>query len=201
MPTTKTDLRLKKTQAKLREALLTFLTEGRCIASVTAAELTERAGVNRSTFYLHYKNVAEMATEYEDALLSRLQSAMKGTRRPSSPAGQGAGEALTAALCGAFAAAKELRTPLLAFLLPTAGASLPGRLCGMLLPVCTEYAAHRKRSATPGVAEGYAAFLAGGLVGLLPGFLQQDVTPGQMTEIVREIVMEESILLKFRQFG
>lgn len=51
-----------KTAAKMDEALLELL-EKKELAYITVKEICERAGVNRSTFYLHYENMSDLLTE------------------------------------------------------------------------------------------------------------------------------------------
>ena len=46
----------------MNEALLSLL-EKKDIEFITVTEITKKAGVNRSTFYLHYDNVSELLEE------------------------------------------------------------------------------------------------------------------------------------------
>jgi len=51
-----------KTAARMDEAFLELL-EQKDFAYITVKEICERAGVNRSTFYLHYETVADLLSE------------------------------------------------------------------------------------------------------------------------------------------
>lgn len=51
-----------KTAARMDEAFLELL-EQKDLAYITVKEICEKAGVNRSTFYLHYETVADLLTE------------------------------------------------------------------------------------------------------------------------------------------
>lgn len=51
-----------KTAAKMDEAFLTLL-EKKDLSYITVKEICEKAGVNRSTFYLHYETIADLLAE------------------------------------------------------------------------------------------------------------------------------------------
>ncbi len=55
----KTDRRSRKTRAALVQALMTLLRE-KPLKNITITELTERADVNRATFYIHFQDVYDM---------------------------------------------------------------------------------------------------------------------------------------------
>ncbi|MEV4364669.1 TetR/AcrR family transcriptional regulator C-terminal domain-containing protein [Nonomuraea sp. NPDC049625] len=54
------DRRVRRTHAALHNALIR-LTEERDLEQISVADVTEQAGVNRTTFYDHYRNVHELA--------------------------------------------------------------------------------------------------------------------------------------------
>ncbi|WP_419958464.1 TetR/AcrR family transcriptional regulator [Psychrobacillus psychrotolerans] len=58
--TYKEDPRAIRTQEMLKEALLTLLQEGHSLHQITIQKLTQRANLNRTTFYLHYQNINEL---------------------------------------------------------------------------------------------------------------------------------------------
>ena len=59
------------TATKMDEAFLRLL-EKKDISYITVKEICETAGVNRSTFYLHYETISDLLSEKE-AVVSRLQ--------------------------------------------------------------------------------------------------------------------------------
>lgn len=61
------------TAAKMDDALLALL-EQKPFAYITVSEICAKAGVNRSTFYLHYENTADLLAEATDRLLDDFQS-------------------------------------------------------------------------------------------------------------------------------
>ena len=56
------DLRVKRTRQLLRQAFCQLVAEGD-INRITVKALTERAGVNRKTFYLHYETIDDFYDE------------------------------------------------------------------------------------------------------------------------------------------
>ena len=63
----KEDRRIRKTKKMLRESLFALL-EKKNINSITVTELTKKADVNRSTFYLYYKDVLDMMDKIQDEI-------------------------------------------------------------------------------------------------------------------------------------
>lgn len=61
--------RVRLTKELLKQALISLL-EVKKIEDIPIKELTSVAGINRSTFYLHYKNQQELLTELENDLLN-----------------------------------------------------------------------------------------------------------------------------------
>ena len=54
MEQSSTDRRVRKTKKQLRLALMELLAE-KSAKSISVRELTERADINRGTFYIHYR--------------------------------------------------------------------------------------------------------------------------------------------------
>ncbi len=63
----KEDRRIRKTKKMLRESLFSLL-EKKNINSITVTELTKIADVNRSTFYLYYKDVLDMMDKIQNEI-------------------------------------------------------------------------------------------------------------------------------------
>lgn len=61
------------TAEKMDEAFLTLL-EQKDFSYITVKELCQRAGVNRSTFYLHYETMADLLTESVEYLSRKAAS-------------------------------------------------------------------------------------------------------------------------------
>ena len=61
------------TAVKMDEALIALL-EKKEFSYITVKEICETAAVNRSTFYLHYENTADLLKEATQHILNRFQS-------------------------------------------------------------------------------------------------------------------------------
>lgn len=69
-----TDRRILRTKKSIRHAFLTLLSE-KPFEDITVSALSERAGINRKTFYLHYNSTRELFDEIrreEGGRISRL---------------------------------------------------------------------------------------------------------------------------------
>lgn len=68
------------TALRMNEALIALL-ERKDFAFITVKEICQEAGVNRSTFYLHYETVGDLLDETVDNLLSRLSQKFEQSDR------------------------------------------------------------------------------------------------------------------------
>lgn len=68
---TREDRRVRKTRARLSSAFTQLLRE-KNIQDITVKELTERADVNRGTFYGHYRDLYDMLEQIENDLFADL---------------------------------------------------------------------------------------------------------------------------------
>lgn len=64
MESSNTDRRTRKTKAVIRQTLTRMLME-KDLKDITVSELTERADINRGTFYLHYKDIYDLFEQTE----------------------------------------------------------------------------------------------------------------------------------------
>lgn len=65
--------RVQHTRNALRSALLALLAE-KPVTNVTVTDVCAHAGVNRSTFYLHYKDVYDLLEHMENDLIAEMLS-------------------------------------------------------------------------------------------------------------------------------
>lgn len=63
----KSESKYFNTAAKMDEALI-FLLEKKDLEYITVKEICEKAGVNRSTFYLHYETISDLVNEAQDLI-------------------------------------------------------------------------------------------------------------------------------------
>ena len=59
------DLRVRKTRAKIKRALIETINE-KGFGNLTVSDITERAGINRGTFYIHYKGKQDLLNQLEE---------------------------------------------------------------------------------------------------------------------------------------
>ena len=66
-----TDKRVLKTKKAIKAAHLSIMEE-KDISDITISELTRRAGINRRTFYTHYRSISDIIDEIESDLVALL---------------------------------------------------------------------------------------------------------------------------------
>ena len=76
----KLDRRVRRTREQLKRALTQLLLE-KPVREITVRELTDRADVNRGTFYAHYTDLYDMLEQMENELLEAFQACWTATRR------------------------------------------------------------------------------------------------------------------------
>lgn len=70
-----TDRRIRKTKKLLREALTELMNE-KTLEGITIKDLTQRADLNRGTFYLHYRDIYDLLEQSEDEILQEINIIM-----------------------------------------------------------------------------------------------------------------------------
>ena len=69
MKNPKVDRRIRKTRDTLKRTLAELVRE-KDLRDITVRDITEKADLNRGTFYLHYKDVYDLMEKMEDDLIS-----------------------------------------------------------------------------------------------------------------------------------
>lgn len=67
----KEDRRIKRTKKMLKDSLASLLME-KDINLITVKELVDLADLNRSTFYLHYRDIYDMLTQIENDMIEEI---------------------------------------------------------------------------------------------------------------------------------
>ncbi|HUE33708.1 MAG TPA: TetR/AcrR family transcriptional regulator [Mycobacterium sp.] len=80
------DRRVRRTHATLQRALIA-LVEEQDLSQITVADVAERAGVSRSTFYDHYQDVHELAEAACTAMIDDLMASLPNPDEALSEAG------------------------------------------------------------------------------------------------------------------
>ena len=71
----KEDRRVRKTRQQIEQTLADLMLE-KPVQEITVMELTERADINRGTFYLHYRDIYDLLSEMETSLLDKLKETL-----------------------------------------------------------------------------------------------------------------------------
>jgi AcrR family transcriptional regulator len=66
-----TDRRVRRTTAAIQSAFLKLIFE-KDINKITVKELCEQADINKSTFYLHYRDIYDLAEQFKQSLAARI---------------------------------------------------------------------------------------------------------------------------------
>lgn len=82
----RSDRRVERTRALLRDALMQLVTE-RPWESITVQDITDRANVNRATFYLHFRDKDELLVQGMIGLYAELMDGSKTVTREQLQAG------------------------------------------------------------------------------------------------------------------
>ncbi|MCR8646005.1 TetR family transcriptional regulator C-terminal domain-containing protein [Paenibacillus sp. N1-5-1-14] len=83
----KIDRRILRTRTLLREVLLDLASE-KPLKNITVKELTDTAGLNRGTFYLHYQGIQDFYEQFKNEILEQFHRIIKklghklGNREP-----------------------------------------------------------------------------------------------------------------------
>lgn len=67
------DLRIKRTRKSIKEAY-SALRRKKPIEKISVTELSQLAGINKATFYLHYSDIYALASEMEDEAIDEILS-------------------------------------------------------------------------------------------------------------------------------
>ena len=70
----KEDRRIKRTKKMLKDSLAALLMEKQDINLITVKEIVDLADLNRSTFYLHYRDIYDMLTQIENDMVEEINS-------------------------------------------------------------------------------------------------------------------------------
>lgn len=74
------DRRVKRTKRMIRDAM-TELMEEKGFDGITVRDLTERADINRGTFYLHYRDKFDLLEQSEEEILQGLAQLQDGVKQ------------------------------------------------------------------------------------------------------------------------
>lgn len=72
----KRDKRLVRTKKAIVSALIELLTE-KDLSEITVTELTDRAEINRKTFYLHYNRIEDIIADFGEDMLTYTENMLR----------------------------------------------------------------------------------------------------------------------------
>ena len=75
MAAQKEDRRIRRTKRLLRQALAELMNE-KDFKDITVKEITDRADLNRGTFYFHYTDTYDLREKIEDELVQEFQEVL-----------------------------------------------------------------------------------------------------------------------------
>ncbi|MDL2218953.1 TetR/AcrR family transcriptional regulator [Ruminococcaceae bacterium OttesenSCG-928-O06] len=187
-PAPREDQRVRLTKTLLQNAFLELLTE-KPVQSVTVKELCQRAGVNRGTFYLHYKDVYDLLEKMEDALLRDLDELLQSNPVIVYNTPEEAGAGFTNAIFGFFEKNREMCAILL-------GDNGDKKFVAGIIERAKEKSVREYLAFYPTAsrqdAEIFYYFIAWGFIGLLQQSLQNPPPApfGTMAAAAQRIIME-----------
>ena len=181
-----TDHRTRLTKFLIRRALLALMRK-KPIQSISVKELCELAGINRGTFYAHYRDVYDLLSSIEEEMLQDLKATMQPVLEsdPSSLAPV----KVTSALFRCVQENADLCTVTLG---DFGDKAFLNKLTALGRDFClSTYAKHYKNASPRKIAIFYA-FASSGCIGLLQNWLD-DGMPVPAEEIARtaEEIMEK----------
>ncbi|MCU9613146.1 TetR family transcriptional regulator C-terminal domain-containing protein [Caldibacillus lycopersici] len=85
---THTDLRVLRTRKLLRDAFVDLLQE-MDVEKISVNRLTERATINRVTFYLHYKDIPDMIEKLTEEMIADITEVLEKSATRQNPVESG----------------------------------------------------------------------------------------------------------------
>lgn len=70
----------QRTRESIRKAYTELAGEKGELSRISVTELVRRAGINRTTFYTHYKDIYEIADEYQNEILNEVMVRTPSTK-------------------------------------------------------------------------------------------------------------------------
>jgi AcrR family transcriptional regulator len=170
------DPRTRRSRSALETALLELLVE-RELSRISISDVTKRADVNRSTFYDHYADLADLAASACTGLFDELVASAPLSDSDSAPPTERTGSSLAELFAHVAEHAHLYRTLL--------GANGSAKVINYLLERITT-GAHTRRGPGTGEHDPAAAFIAGAVLGSVIDWLRHGCpgTPEQMSAAV-----------------
>ncbi len=187
------DQRVRITKTMFQDAFLRLLAV-KPVQSITIKELCEAAGVNRGTFYLHYRDTYDLLQQVEDSILEDLDALLDSgiiTHKTS----RAALAAFMAAIVHFFEKNRELCDVLL-------GDNGDKRFLNNIIERARDKSVRAYQEVLPGVeqarVETFYYFIAWGFIGLIQHSLYTPGAPGlgEIAADAEAIIMQSARVLE-----
>ena len=187
------DRRALRSKRLLRKAF-TELAQDRGLDGFSVSDLTEKADINRGTFYAHYKDMAELLGGYEDEIITSLLSLKPKIKSVSlrellAFSRKGSPPQVTIEL---FDLLREHGDLLRILLSPSGDALFQARLRDRLCADIVRSILHRKYTENPSaLTEYYISYYASATLGLIQRWLERDMSESssEMARILLSVMM------------
>lgn len=178
------DRRVRRTRARLEQAMLELLGEKEPRA-ITVQELTQRADVNRGTFYAHYRDVFDLLEQMEKNLFRRLDQLL------SSYSDRDLQQGLTPLLRDVFRFVRDDPVLQLTFRDQTARDAFFRRLNQLIYQKCREDWQGLFLPGDPQLWTAYLDFTVAGAVGLSRGWMERGFRedPDQLAQLANRLIL------------
>lgn len=188
MQVKKEDRRVRRTKKMLTQAL-TQLLQQKKEKEITVKELTDLADVNRSTFYLYYKDIPDMMKKIQDELFETLDAIFEG-REASLP------EHVRSILQEVFLVIEDNKELCKVLLSPNGDMNFLHRLNEVLREKCFKFWMHSGIGGNEVEFEYSYNFMVFGCAGMIRAWLSRDCLESaeQMVEMAEKTIMRGSLL-------
>ncbi len=181
------DQRVRLTKQMLQGAFLSLLAQ-KPVQNITVKELCDAAGVNRSTFYLHYKDIYDLQEQMESAMLHELLALLAANPVIAASTTPEA----TSSFINAIFSFVDKNREMCAILLGPRGDK---KFLADIIDIGREKSVKEYLSLNPGLsqvqAEIFYSFIAWGFIGLLQyGLADNEVPIRTLADSVEKIITE-----------
>ncbi len=177
------DRRVRKTKKQLCDALARILCQ-KPLKSITVREIAEEADINRGTFYLHYKDVADMAEHLQKEFTERFNVIVERFDP------EGGNRSLLSLLTDVVVLLEEHADLAEVLLGKNGDAAFPERLKASVRSRCFADERYMARFASKADFEYYFSYVASGVVGITYTWLSggRNETPEELAHIVNRMI-------------
>ncbi|NBI63150.1 TetR/AcrR family transcriptional regulator [Clostridiales bacterium] len=178
------DRRVRKTRHQLRQGLAKLMLQ-KSVKEITVKELTELVDINRGTFYLHYKDIYDMAEKIQLDIIEEFQQIFAA--KPD----YAVAESPFSLFVEIYTYLAENADLCAAFLGKNGDMAFVEKLKSMVQGRCLHSLKAKYENADPDQFEWFSAFVVGGHLGLIQKWLDTGMRedPEEMATLAVQMVM------------